>query len=123
MDEIEVHVVLPKFKFDYNLNLNTVLQDLGIKEMFTTQASFPLLARGAAVQNKLQVSNVIQKAGLIVDEKGSTAYAATEVSLVNKFGDDGVREFIVNQPFIFVIEDETTQQMMFSGKVQDPTEM
>lgn len=123
MDESDVRVVLPKFKFDYSSNLNNVLQEIGIKEMFTTQASFPLLARGAAVQDRLQVSNVIQKAGLIVDERGSTAFAATEVSLVNKFGDDGLKDFVANQPFIFVIEDERTGAILFSGKVQDPTEM
>lgn len=121
MDETEVRVVLPKFKFDYNSNLNQVLQGLGIREVFGDEASLPLLDRGSGLAGRLKVSNIIQKAGLVVDEKGSTAYAATEVSLVNKFGDDGIRDFVANRPFLFVIEDERNSAILFSGKVMDPT--
>lgn len=88
--------------------------------MFTNQASFPLLARGEAVKDRLRVSNVIQKTGIEVNEQGSTAYAATQVSLVNKFGGD--YEFIANRPFLFLIEDETTGTLIFSGKVTNPTQ-
>lgn len=121
MDETEVRVVLPKFKFNYSSNLNDVLKGLGIREVFTDEASLPLLSRGSGLEGRLKVSNIIQKAGLIVDEKGSTAFAATEVSLVNKFGDDGVRDFVANRPFVFMIEDERNSAILFSGKVIDPT--
>lgn len=86
--------------------------------MFTNQASFPLLQRGSAVQDRLQVSNVLQKTGIEVNEKGTTAYAATQVSLTNKFGGD--IEFIADRPFLFMIEDETTGTLIFSGKVTHP---
>lgn len=121
MDETEVRVVLPKFKFDYSSNLNQVLQSLGIRDVFTDEASLPLLARGSGLEGRLKVSNIIQKAGLAVDEKGSTAFVATEVSLVNKFGDDGVKDFVANRPFVFMIEDERNSAILFSGKVVDPT--
>lgn len=121
MDETEVRVVLPKFKFDYSSNLNEVLKGLGVREVFSDEASLPLLARGSGLEGRLKVSNIIQKAGLVVDEKGSTAFAATEVSLVNKFGDDGVRDFVANRPFVFMIEDERNNAILFSGKVVDPT--
>lgn len=122
MDETEVRVVLPKFKFDYSANLNHVLQGLGINEVFSDEASLPLLARGSGLEGRLKVSNIIQKAGLLVDEKGSTAFAATEVSLVNKFGDDGIKDFVANRPFVFMIEDERNSAILFSGKVVDPTQ-
>lgn len=91
---------------------------LGIRRMFTSEASFPLLARGDHVKDRLQVSNVLQKTGIEVNEKGSTAFAATEISLVNKFGGDV--EFIADRPFLFMIEDETTGTLLFSGKVCHP---
>lgn len=47
---------------------------LGIRQMFTHQASLPQLVRGSAVQDRLQVSNVLQKTGIEINEKGSTAY-------------------------------------------------
>lgn len=89
MDDVEVHVVLPKFKFDSSVNLNEVVKQvswfkwfqskthfnfllfkLGIKEIFETTATFPLLARGGSSEGKLKVSNIIQKSGIIVDEVG-----------------------------------------------------
>lgn len=86
--------------------------------MFTLQASFPQLVRGSAVQDRLQVSNVLQKTGIEINEHGSTAYAATIASLVNKFG--GNIEFNADRPFLFLIEDETTGTLIFSGKVTRP---
>lgn len=95
---------------------------MGIRQIFTTEASLPLLARGAGLQNQLQVSGVIQKAGIVLNEEGSTIYAATEVTLVNKFGENGPREFIANRPFLFFIQDETTGALLFSGKITNPAE-
>lgn len=87
---------------------------LGIRQMFTYQASFPLLVRGVAVLDRLQVSSVLQKTGIEVNEKGSTAFAATVATLVNKFG--GELEFNADHPFLFMIEDETTGTLIFTGK-------
>lgn len=118
MDKVEVKVSLPKFKFANTVQLNEILKALGIRQMFTLQASFPQLVRGAAVQDRLQVSNVLQKTGIEINEKGSTAYAATVASLVNKFG--GNIEFNADRPFLFLIEDETTGTLIFSGKITHP---
>lgn len=91
---------------------------LGIQQIFTSQASLPQLARGVDVANRLQVSSVYQKTGIEVNERGSTAYAATIASLVNKFGGD--IEFKADHPFLFFIEDETTGTLLFTGKVMQP---
>lgn len=68
------------------------------------------------------MSKILQKAGIYVNERGSTVYAATEVMIVNKFGGDMTTEFIANRPFLFFIEDETTGTILFSGKVTSPDE-
>lgn len=115
----EVVVVIPKFKFDYGAILNDALTTLGIAEVFTNQASLPQLSGG---QNEaLQVSKILQKAGIEVNEKGTLAFAATEIQLVNKFGiDDNPIEFIAERPFLFYIKDEDSDALLFVGKVQDP---
>lgn len=92
---------------------------MGIHEIFSDSASLPLLSRGSGLSQKLKVSDVIQKSGIIVNEEGSTAFAATEVELVNKFGDNIV-EFKADHPFIFLIEEEVTGTLLFAGKVVDP---
>lgn len=120
MTEQEVKVTIPKFKFDYTAKLKETLMTLGLNEIFTENAALSGIARGSALDKKMKVTDIIQKAGIEVHEKGSTAYAVTEVEIVNKFGGDNIEEFNVNRPFIFLIVDEGTSTIVFAGKVLDP---
>lgn len=46
--------------------------------MFQNTASFPGIARGpSSILRSLVVSDIIQKAGIELDEEGSTVFAAT----------------------------------------------
>lgn len=103
--------------------IKLIFSQLGIRTIFTDEASLPLLDRGVGLQHQLRVSNIVQKAGIIIDEQGSTAYAATEAGIVNKFGGDTTVEFNANRPFLFYIQDETTGTLMFAGKITDPTQV
>ncbi|XP_068140759.1 serine protease inhibitor 27A [Drosophila tropicalis] len=121
MEEVKVKVILPKFRFDYQRDMKETLQGLGIREIFEDSASLPGLTRGADVAGKVKVSNILQKAGIDVNEKGTEAYAATVVEIENKFGGSIViEEFNVNRPFVFFIEEESTGNILFAGKVHDP---
>uniref|UniRef100_A0A1Y9H2H2 Serpin domain-containing protein n=1 Tax=Anopheles dirus TaxID=7168 RepID=A0A1Y9H2H2_9DIPT len=120
LEEQEVNVTIPKFKIDFSEQLNEPLKAMGIREIFSENASLPLLARGAGARNQVRVSRIFQKAGITINERGSEAYAATEIQLVNKFGGDGLKIFTANRPFIFFIEDETFGTMLFAGKIEDP---
>lgn len=95
-----------------------LLSKLGIRQMFTLQASFPQLARGSEVQDRLRVSNVLQKIGIEINEEGSTAQADTITGLHDKC--DCATEFNVDRPFLFFIVDETTGTLIFTGKVVRP---
>lgn len=112
----ETNVIIPKFKFDYGVTLNEVLQKLGISEIFTKQAALEQLSEG-----RLAVTKIFQKAGIEVNEKGTLAVAATEIQLVNKFGlGDSPTKFEANRPFIFYIKDEDSDAVLFVGKVLNP---
>ncbi|XP_068082596.1 uncharacterized protein [Anabrus simplex] len=114
----EIEILIPKFKFDYTANLVNVLQKLGLNEIFSESADLQgVLSRRQS--NNLYVSNVVQKATIEVNEKGTTASAVTQISTGNRFG-QGLR-FHANHPFLFFIEDETTGTVLFVGKVVDPT--
>uniref|UniRef100_A0A182QSD5 Serpin domain-containing protein n=1 Tax=Anopheles farauti TaxID=69004 RepID=A0A182QSD5_9DIPT len=124
----EVSVLIPKFRFNYGTLLNDAIRSLGIRDVFTSNASLPLLsstdnfAKKDDHKNSLQVSKILQKAGIEINEKGTLAFAATEIQLVNKFGYDGDPiEFEANRPFLFYILDEETNAILFVGKVVDPS--
>lgn len=119
--EVKVKVTLPKFTFDYQRSFVETLKDLGVHEIFEDTASLPGLSRGADVAGKLKVSNILQKAGIDVNEKGTEAYAASVVEIENKFGGaQAIEEFNVNRPFVFFIEEEATGNILFAGKVHHP---
>lgn len=121
MQEVKVKVTLPKFNFDYQRSFVETLKDLGVREIFEDTASLPGLSRGADVAGKVKVSNILQKAGIDVNEKGTEAYAASVVEIENKFGGAlTIEEFNVNRPFVFFIEEEATGNILFAGKVHQP---
>jgi len=125
LDEVEVKVKLPKFQFNKDTDLRSHLENLGIVDMFTDNAVFPLFTTATdqkATTANFKVSNIKQKAGIRVDEQGSEAFAATVAQIVNKFGAEPA-EFLATKPFIFFIEDEATGTVLFAGKVEDPTKL
>ncbi|XP_013139425.1 PREDICTED: uncharacterized protein LOC106104033 [Papilio polytes] len=115
-----VDVSLPKFKFDYTSILDSILKELGIRQAFEDTASFPGIAHGQL--ERIKVSKILQCSGIEVNELGSTVYSATEITLENKFGEEeSFYELVANRPFMFFIQDEETRQLLFTGRVSDPS--
>ncbi|XP_030374043.1 serine protease inhibitor 42Dd-like [Scaptodrosophila lebanonensis] len=104
-----IDLALPKFKFEFELNLNQPLKDMGIREIFR-DPDFSDLTNS---EENLLVSKVIQKAVIEVNEEGSKAAAVTvvEIAALSAWRPS----FIVNRPFIFVIKDQ--QRVYFVGRV------
>ena len=70
----------------------------------------------------LRVTGVKHKAMVEVTPKGTEAAAATAIELVPLFGNfDTPKEFTINKPFIFFINDIVHQTPIFFGKVSHPT--
>jgi serpin B len=69
----------------------------------------------------LQISAVLHKSFVHVDEEGSEAAAATAVVMNN---DDAVAPRLhisADHPFLYVIRDTKTGEILFMGRVADPT--
>ncbi len=114
----DVNVKLPKFKFQDKLELNKVLQSLGIGIAFSGNADFT-----GMVESNALIDRVLQESYIGVDEKGVEAAAYTMVAAVEGCAEPEELpkiDFHLTRPFLFVIEayDGT---ILFVGTVTEPT--
>jgi len=109
-------IYMPKFEFDTKYGLNEALIDLGMPTAFDVmKADFS----GMDGTQDLFISKVIHQAYVKVDEKGTEAAAATAVIMDLKSA--GPRNtFNADHPFIFIIQEKQTGNILFLGKVVDP---
>ena len=117
MKETKLDLIsLPKFEFDTKYFMKDVLSALGMPTAFSESADFS----GMTGKRDLFISFVIHQAYVKVDEKGTEAAAATAVGMQTK----SVRprtDFRADHPFIFLIQDKGTGNILFFGRMVDPT--
>ena len=106
-------LIMPLFKFETLVPLTSPLSDLGMPEAFSSSADFS----GIDGARDLAVQGVLHDAIISVDEKGTTAAAATGVVV----GTTSVPpQLVVNRPFLFFIRHNPTGAILFQGRVIDP---
>jgi len=115
----EVSVSIPKFKFDKGYSLNDSLKKMGILEAFE-----PGLAdfSGMDGTKDLFISQAVHKAFIEVNEEGTEAAAATGVAMAVTAMpiEEEPLAFKADHPFIFLIQDNESGNILFMGKVADP---
>ncbi|MBR5349132.1 MAG: hypothetical protein IK125_07845 [Lachnospiraceae bacterium] len=117
----EVHVRIPKFSFDYGIEMNDVLIDMGIQQAFDPNvADFS----GMSEKERLFISKVIHKSRVEVSEKGTRAAAATAVIMdrCTAVMPEPVLEVFLDRPFVFMIVDTEQNLPIFIGRVNTLTE-
>lgn len=112
----QTQVLMPKFKFSYEILLNNALSSLGMGIAFSDAADFSRINATA----RLQITKVKHKAYVEVNEDGTTAAAATsvEISLTSSLLNPTLT---VDHPFFFAIREIKSGLIVFAGTVSDPT--
>jgi len=111
----DVFVSLPKFSFEYEKRLNDQLMALGMTDAFNgSVADLSKIADASLV-----VSFVKQNTFVEVNEEGTEAAAVTTIGIETTSAGDPL-EFNVNKPFVFAIREQTTNTLLFMGKVVGP---
>ena len=129
MQQRKVQVFLPKFKLETGYDIKKTLQDMGIIRAFTD----PLKPDGAqfygmtASDDPLQqlfIAQILHKAFVEVNEKGTEAAAATGISMIMHPMMPPTVPFIptfrADRPFIFLIRDRVTGSILFMGRMVNP---
>ncbi|XP_064483109.1 uncharacterized protein LOC135395954 [Ornithodoros turicata] len=112
MQKKDVVLELPRFKLESKYGLKEPLKTLGAKSVFERADLSGIRKAGAP----LKVSEVLHKAMVEVDEKGSEAAAATEVQVVLYSSRIGT-EVHVDHPYLFCIRSRKTDMILFLGVV------
>ncbi|MDD5601261.1 MAG: serpin family protein, partial [Actinomycetota bacterium] len=117
----EVSLTMPEYKMEYGIkSLKDALTTLGMGIAFDReQADFSGIYKSG--ETPCWISDVLHKAVIEVNEKGSeAAAAAVEEMALSAMPDEEIIEFTVDRPFFFMIIDERTGSILFMGKVMEP---
>lgn len=109
-------IYLPKFKFDTKYFMVSTLSEMGMPTAFSMQADLS----GIDGSQNLYIQNVIHQAFVQVDEKGTEAAAVTSIMIGIKSAMPS-NVFRADHPFIFIIQEKETGNILFMGRMTDPT--
>nr|WGL47439.1 serpin [Macrobrachium nipponense] len=117
LQHLDVKVLLPKFKVEVEVKDELVmsLKTLGIADLFdkTLANMTSFTAYGG-----LSVDKTVHKAFVEVNEEGTEAAAATV--LVSFYSRSEPTLFACNEPFVYIIYDTQTNNILFMGAFRDP---
>jgi serine protease inhibitor len=113
-------VLLPRFNLDQEASLLNALHALGMTPSLQPGADFSGIAPSCA--RRCFISDVTQRARLDVDERGTTAAAATRVgvSATAVLATGEPFRMLVDRPFLAAVQDTSTGTLLFAGVVGDP---
>jgi serpin B len=120
LKEQRVNVLLPSFKFETKYFMAEDLAEMGMPTAFGNAADFS----GMTGKMDLAISQVIHQAFVEVNEEGTEAAAATAVIMRETstgLGGPTIPVFNANHPFIFIIQQKDTGNILFMGRVSNPT--
>ncbi|MEA4812381.1 MAG: serpin family protein [Anaerolineaceae bacterium] len=113
-----VQLSMPKFELDQSFALAETLKTMGMKAAFGDDADFS----GMTGSKDLKITDVLHKAFLQVNERGTEAAAATGIV----FGPTSARPpedplvMRFDHPFLLIIRENTTNATLFMGRFVKP---
>jgi len=113
----EGQIGLPRFKLEYSAELNKPLNGLGMKKAFRPHAAefFGISS------TPLYIDLVKHKTFVEVNEEGTEAAGVTGVTMraTSVQIPEKTFEMILDRPFLFLIEDAPTREILFAGILND----
>ena len=110
-------VQIPKFKMETSYDLKPLLRELGIREAFLQKANFT-----GITDESIFIKDALHKAFVDVNEEGTEAAAVTAVKSSLTGGGPTYPVFRADHPFIFFIQDNFTDNILFMGKINNPSQ-
>ena len=114
----KMNISFPKFTFETKIKdlVDIFQKHFGIKEVFKNAD-----LSGISEKEALRVSEIIHQSFINVNENGTEAAAATVIIMDESFDENPeLIEVKINQPFLFLIYDETNDLVLFMGRMVAP---
>lgn len=111
--ESQVELSLPKFQTGMTADLLAHLDALGLAE-----GRSPTAFKGFSAQ-PIDISDVLQKTVVTVDEEGTEAAGATAVTVTRALKSDVVK-MVVDKPFVFALRDDRRGLILLVGYFGGP---
>ena len=124
-NKFEIKLSLPRFKYDYQLgNFIDILKEMGVKDVFDSEKAdlTKIMPKNDEVDN-LYVGEAVHKTHIDLNEKGTKAAAITYFGIFSNGAlseDKRTVNIIFNKPFIYMIKDSATEEILFFGTVYEP---
>ncbi|MEX0863180.1 serpin family protein [Nitrosopumilus sp.] len=119
MERQPLTVHIPKFGFENEYDLIPLLGALGVHDAFDEHAA----NFAGMTDEQVFLSKAKHKAFVDVHEKGTEAAAVTvAIGTLTSGPPDPRYEFVADHPFVFVIQEKQTGQILFIGRVMNPTQ-
>jgi serpin B len=110
-----VGIALPRFSAQYSANLVPALSSLGMGVAFD-----PYEADFAALAPRAYVSAIEHGTVVDVDEAGTTAAAATAITITTLVALPQPLLVSMDHPFFYAIQDDATGELLFIGILMNP---
>jgi serpin B len=116
-----VKVRLPKFTTESGFELSKMLTDMGMPSAFNKDADLS----GIFDKKDIFTNRIIHKTFLEINEEGTEAAAVTIVEEFTLGGGPSfppkIIKFYADHPFIFLIIDNQSRNILFIGRIADPS--
>ena len=113
-----VEAAMPKFSYDYGIEMSDALKALGMTVPFDAELAV-FSGLGHSSDGNIYISCVLHKAYIAVDEKGTKAGAATAIEAPAAGVWEDRRRVILDRPFVYAIIDNAAGLPIFIGAVTD----
>jgi len=110
--KMESDLFLPKFSIDHKVDLKGMLEKMGVCDLFIPGKAN---LSGITGDSSLYCSSAFHQVSVVIDEKGTTAFAATGLGAANCLP----LHIRIDRPFLFHILHHKTGLILFAGIIKD----
>ncbi|KFU92064.1 hypothetical protein M959_00527, partial [Chaetura pelagica] len=115
MQKRRVKVYLPRMRIEEKYNLTSVLEALGMTDLFSPSANLS----GISSAEDLKISEVIHGAYMEINEEGTEMAGSGDVMGEDKHSSEP-EVFRADHPFLFFIKHNPTDNILFVGRFCSP---